>query len=202
MIGWTEDDRRAVDDFVSRELDDAPFVVIAPMTGWPSRVWPLERWAAVADAVAERLDRRVVLVCGGGAKDRAGMEVVTSAMRTRAPVAAGTFGFRALSALIDRAALVISGDTGPMHVASAVRTPYVALFGPSPVERFAPLVGEGIALSHRVPCGPCHQLNCGNVGDANQLCLKLITTDEVIESSQKMLLRDLQRVGFQKLTMA
>ena len=101
-----------------------------------------------------------------------------------------------------RAALVVSGDTGPMHVASAVRTPYVALFGPSPVERFAPLVGEGVTISHDVECGPCHQLNCMKSGDDHQLCLTRISVEEVIQAARSLTRIAVKREAIHLLPMA
>jgi heptosyltransferase-2 len=74
-----------------------------------------------------------------------------------------------------------------MHVASGVGTPYVALFGPSPVPRFAPLVGKGLPLMHPVECGPCHQFTCRNTGDDYQKCLKLITPEEVVRAALRYL---------------
>lgn len=178
-IGWTDDDERDVEDYLRKEVGDTPFVVIAPLTGWPSRIWPLERFATVADNIAAETGCKIILTSGGGAKDVEAVQTIAAKMRTTAHLALGRFGLRGLSVLIDRAALVLSGDTGPMHIASAVNTPYVALFGPSPIERFAPLVGRGLPMAHRVPCGPCHQLHCPNTGDNHQLCMKLLTTDEV-----------------------
>jgi ADP-heptose:LPS heptosyltransferase len=58
-------------------------------------------------------------------------------------------------ALIHRCTFLISGDTGPMHIAAAVGTPYLALFGATPAKGRAPLTGKGLVLQHPVPCGPC-----------------------------------------------
>jgi ADP-heptose:LPS heptosyltransferase len=187
VMGFTETDLRLALEYIDRELKGQPFVVVAPLTGWPSRVWPAERFAAVSDLLQERTGHKVVLVSGGGEKDRAVIEEITGRMRHPPSRAVGTFGFRALSALISKAALVLSGDTGPMHIASAFDTPYVALFGPSPIERFAPIVGKGLPMARSVPCGPCHQLECPNQGDDHQLCLKLLTVDDVFAAATSFL---------------
>lgn len=182
VMGYTNDDARAADAYITGELEGAPFVLVAPLTGWPSRVWPAERYAAICDGIAQATGHRVVLTSGGNPKDRAVVEYVAELMQTRPHLAIGTFGLRALAALIERADLVLSGDTGPMHIASAVDTPYVALFGPSPIERFAPLVGRGLPMARPVPCGPCHQFECKNKGDDHQLCLKLLTVEDVLDA--------------------
>jgi ADP-heptose:LPS heptosyltransferase len=178
-MGYTAADEQTAAEYIDRELDGEPFIVVAPLTGWPSRQWPPERFAAAADAITRASGRRVVLVSGGGEQDRAVVEQITGLMETRPHRACGVFGFRGLAALITRADAVVSGDTGPMHVAAAVGTPYVALFGPTPPERFAPQVGPGRTLLHPVPCGPCHQKQCRNTGDDYLRCLRLITVEEV-----------------------
>ena len=186
-MGFTEGDLRQAEDYIQNELQGQSFVVVAPLTGWPSRVWPVERFAAVSDHILQTTGHKVVLVSGGSEKDRVVIEQIAAQMRHTPHRAVGTFGLRALSALISKAALVLSGDTGPMHIASAFDTPYVALFGPSPVSRFAPLVGRGLPMAKGVPCGPCHKFNCPNKGEDHQLCLKLLTVEEVTAAVESYL---------------
>ena len=82
--------------------------------------------------------------------------------------------FRQMAALIARAPALVSGDTGPMHVAAAVGTPFVALFGPTPADGRAPLAGRGTVLLHPVPCGPCDQKVCPNKDEDQMRCMRLI----------------------------
>lgn len=187
IMGFTQSDLREAENYIENELEGQPFVVVAPLTGWPSRVWPIGRFAAVSDHLLQTTGHKVVIVSGGSPKDRAVIDTISGQMRHTPATAAGTFGFRALSALISKAALVLSGDTGPMHIASAYNTPYVALFGPSPVERFAPLVGRGLPMARSVPCGPCHKFKCPNEGENHQLCLKLLSVEEVIAAVESLL---------------
>jgi ADP-heptose:LPS heptosyltransferase len=188
VMGFTQEDLRQADDYIRDELQGKPFVVVAPLTGWPSRVWPPERFAAVSDHILQTTGHEVVLVSGGSERDSAAIHQIAGQMRHRPHLGIGTFGFRALSALISKAALVLSGDTGPMHIASAFDTPYVALFGPSPVERFAPLVGRGLPMAKSVPCGPCHKFDCPNKEEEHQLCLKLLSAEEVNAAVDSFLL--------------
>ena len=187
-MGYTADDARAVERFLAgRDVDRGPaarLVVIAPRTGWPSRNWPPERYAELADRLAQREGCRIVL--SGGGRERAALEEVAGYMRTRPVLAAGSLTFRQLAALIDRAALLVSGDTGPMHVAGAVGTPFLALFGPTPVQGRAPVGGRGVALAHPVPCGPCEQKRCPRV-DEPLLCLRLITVEEALAAAGPLL---------------
>ena len=186
VIGYTEEDRASADRFLASagHEEDERLVVIAPTTNWPSRCWPGERFAELGDRLAEERPCRVLLI--GTARDRAALDTVAKRMRTRPVVAAGTLTFRQMAALIGRAGLVVSGDTGPMHVAAAVGTPFLALFGPTPTEGRVPLTGGGIALAHPVPCGPCEQERCPRT-DEPLLCLRLITVEEALAAASRLL---------------
>jgi ADP-heptose:LPS heptosyltransferase len=127
-----------------------------------------------------------VLICSGRPEEKDPVTTLAATMNPRPLVSAGNLTFRQMSALIARAALVISGDTGPMHVAAAVNTPYLALFGPTPVDGRAPLTAIGKCIAHDVPCGPCDQKTCGNIGEKFMLCMRLITVDEVLDAANRL----------------
>jgi ADP-heptose:LPS heptosyltransferase len=183
-LGFTREDEAEASAFLARHHLDR-FVMIAPVTGWPSRNWPEERFAALGDAIARRHRCRVVLI--GGPGDREAVSRVAAVMENEPVMAAGAFGFRTMAAVLARAMLLISGDTGPMHAAAAVETPYLALFGPTPTQDRVPLVGRGMALAHSVPCGPCDRKRCGNTGDDILRCLRLITVDEASAAADELL---------------
>jgi ADP-heptose:LPS heptosyltransferase len=185
-LGYTEADAVAAARFAAEhELADR-FVVVAPQAGWPSRCWPAERYAALGDALAAEHRCGIVLI--GEARDREALEGIRGRMRAPAATAAGRFGFREMAAVIARAVLLVSGDTGPMHVAAAVGTPYLALFGPTPVAGRAPLAGVGRALAHPVPCGPCDRKRCANTGaDDHLLCLRKITAEEARAAAGRLM---------------
>jgi ADP-heptose:LPS heptosyltransferase len=183
-FGFTREDEEAASRFLAGN-GLRRFVMIAPVTGWPSRNWPEERYAALGDALARHHGCRIVLI--GGPGDREAVARVAAGMETEPVNAAGAFGFRTMGALVARASLLISGDTGPMHAAAAVETPYLALFGPTPTQDRVPLVGAGRALAHSVPCGPCDKKRCGNTGDDVLRCLRLITVDEAFAAASGLL---------------
>ncbi len=187
VIGITMEDRHAANDLLVRG-GISPMervIVIAPRTTWPTKCWPEERYGALGDSLSRDHGCRVVLI--GTEREREAMGRVAAHMQTAPIIAAGALSFRQMAALIARAALVVSGDTGPMHVAAAVGTPYLALFGPTSPRRFAPLVGYGETLSHAVPCGPCELMDCANLGENHFLCMRLITVDEVLEATSRLL---------------
>jgi ADP-heptose:LPS heptosyltransferase len=104
--------------------------------GYGAKEWPVERFAAVAAALRERGHR--VVVTGSAAQRPRALGVAARAGLPEAAVLAGTTGLPELAALVAGAALLVSGDTGVAHLASAYRRPSVVLFGPAPVEEWGP----------------------------------------------------------------
>ncbi|MBV9850779.1 MAG: glycosyltransferase family 9 protein [Armatimonadetes bacterium] len=200
QLGYTEQDAAAVSRFLAQNHlpSGARFVVVAPQTTWPTRNWPPERYVEVVDALARQGDR--VVVVGNSPRPRPRrkrgaehdeefrdvVQEVAAGLQSPPIVAQDALTFRQLAALIDRAALVISGDTGPMHMAAALDTPYVSLFGPTAPEWYAPQAGRGIALAHPVPCGPCDQKFCRNEARDHR-CMRLITPSEVLRATDSLL---------------
>jgi ADP-heptose:LPS heptosyltransferase len=192
-LGYTEEDRRYAERFlIEHQLLDmpgqrAPFVVLVPLTTWPTKCWPSERYVELGDALQQR-GFRIILT--GSAKEQEAVEGIAARMAERPAIAAGMMTFRQTAALMDRAALVVSGDTGPMHAAAALEKPYVALFGSTSPRWYGPLMGHGKMLFHPVPCGPCDQKRCPNQGDDFERCMRLLTVEEVLEASLSLLSRE------------
>ena len=186
-LGFTAADASVAEQFLQQgNVKDQPFVVLAPMTTWPSRNWPAERYAQLGDALA-RQGRRIVLIGSAHPDEQAAVGAIAAAMQSAPVTALGTLTFRQMAALLARASLVISGDTGPMHVAAAVGTPYLALFGPTPILGRAPQAGRGLSLAHPVPCGPCDKKHCANSVSDYLLCLHLITVEEAAAAADRLL---------------
>lgn len=187
-MGYTSEDATHVTRFLS-ETGVTPgerLVVLAPLTTWPTKCWPLERYAALGDALWRRDGCRIIVI--GSAKEREAVQALAAQMESRPLVAAGDLTFRQMAALVGRASLLVSGDTGPMHVATALGTPQIALFGPTSPEWYGPRTGWAISLIHPVPCGPCDQKVCRNAADPH-LCMRLISVEEALENACALLER-------------
>ena len=169
-------------------------VVIHVSAGNPFRRWPLAAFATVASALAARDARRRVVITSGPSEEAAAEWVIAEA-RAHLPesdrnrvLACGEFSLAELRALVERAALYIGGDSGPLHIASTSRVPIVALYGPTLPERsrpwraaiwpVEPVEVEGLA------CRPCDQRVC-LPGDFR--CLTGITPQQVIDASERVL---------------
>lgn len=131
-LGYTDNDLQAVRAWLAAqgvEIASQRIILIAPFTTWPSRCWPVERYAEIGDRLAQESGSRIVLI--GSPKEKNGVKKLADVMQCRPILAAGELSLRQLIALIDISALLVSGDTGPMHIAAAVQTPNVAIFGPT-----------------------------------------------------------------------
>ena len=136
----------------------APFVCVHPGAQLASRRWPPERFAAVADALAAR-GFRVLLT--GGPQEAALTAEVARQMHHPALDLAGRTELFTLGALLERARLLVSNDTGVMHVATALGTPSVAISSGADVARWAPLdAARHPVLWHAVACRPCAHRVC------------------------------------------
>ena len=184
-MGYTSEDKAAAEGFLRSQglTPGQGFVVLAPMTTWPTKCWPAARFIALGDALARR-GRRIVLM--GSGKERPALEQMAARMETAPVMVAGELSFRQAAALLDRAALLVSGDTGPMHVASALGTPQVALFGPTSPAWYGPRSGRALVMAHPVPCGPCDKKICRNADDPH-LCMRLLSVEEVLENATTLL---------------
>ncbi|MGA6927227.1 MAG: lipopolysaccharide heptosyltransferase I [Desulfosarcina sp.] len=173
---------------VDRLLSDAGLggarrlVAINPMALWETKLWRTDRFAALADRLIH--DHALDVVFTGGAEDRPAVEAIRAAMTAPAINLAGRTRLKMLAALYHRSLLLVSTDTGPMHLAAAVGTPVVALFGPTAPWRTGPF-GEG----HRIvraapPCSPCFWRSC----DAHRCCcMANISVDRVAEAVKQTL---------------
>jgi hypothetical protein len=128
-----------------------PIVAIAPGARWATKRWPAERFARVAEALAAQ---GASIVLAGGPSDRDALAATRSALR--APVAAdlSPLPIDGLAAALARVRLLVACDSGPVHLAAAVGTPALALFGPTSTVRWGP-PPPGRALSLGLACSPC-----------------------------------------------
>ena len=162
----------AADAVVSRAASSG-YVLINPGAAWPNKRWPPDRFGALAAAIRERHGLRSVVLWGPG-EERAASDVV-AASRGAAEQAPQTT-ITDILALATRASLMVSGDTGPLHIAAAVGTPIVALFGPTRTERNGPWSSSDISLTRFDTCVCHYERRCRRA----QPCIDDIGVDEVV----------------------
>ncbi len=174
-------DRAALDRDLPELARGGPIACVHPGAQLPSRRWPLERFAAVADALAER---GLQIVLTGTAGERELVAQVQRHMRHRALDLAGRTTLWTLGALLERAQLLVCNDTGVQHVAAALGTASVAVSCGADVARWAPLD----SARHRVlwadaPCRPCAHRDCPTQHE----CAREVSADAVAAAAVSML---------------
>jgi len=174
---------------------DDELIVIHVSAGNPFRRWPQDSFALLITMLLRRRPRRrVIVVAGPSDRDAAarvmGESIDRIEMADRNRVASAEFTLDELRALMDRAALYIGGDSGPMHIASTTTVPIVGLYGPTlPVRSQpwrAPQWPSEAAELEGLPCRPCDQRVC-EPGDFR--CLTRLTPEHVIQAAERALVR-------------
>lgn len=177
-----EEDRAFVDRWLgSRAIAPGDAVVaIHPGSGRsaPGRRWPAERFARLSDMISQRYGAHVMLT--GTLDEKELIESVADAMVEEPVLGVGDFSFRQVAALLGRCTLAVSNDTGLVHVAAAMRTPVVALFGPNLPLRYRP-IGEGHGVLYKaVECSPCINIHLGQTKTCDTpVCMGSISLEEV-----------------------
>jgi len=156
------------------------YVVINPGAAWLNKRWPPDRFGALAAALRDRAGLRSLVTWGPAERDLANAVVAAS---SGAATAAPETSVADVAALMRDAALIISGDTGPLHIAAAMGTPLVGLYGPTWPERNGPWHPRDIVLSRANVCVCHHKRQCLRGAP----CINGITVDEVIAASLKRL---------------
>ena len=148
-LGLTADDYRAADDWLDAAGVPPGFTALAP-----GSVWATKRWPGYAD-LAAALEGPIVVV--GGPEDREPAEAVAARAPDRVRIAAGALTLRQSAALIARARVLVTNDSAPLHLATAVGTPVVAVFGPTvPAQGFGPRGPRDAAVGVTgLACRPC-----------------------------------------------
>ncbi len=139
-------------------LGNARLAALCPGSAFAAtKRWPAERYAALADALSERGFACALLI--GPAERELGARVASSA-RARVPVLGADLDPVELAALLARARVAVTNDSGPMHLAGAVGTPTVAFFGATDPGRTGPSGSPSRVLDRYVSCSPCFQTEC------------------------------------------
>jgi heptosyltransferase I len=154
-------------------------VAINPMARWDTKLWQSHKFAHVADRISENGFK----VCFTGAKDDIDeIEKILSFMTHTAVNLAGKTSLKTLAALYEKAELVLTTDTGPMHIAAAINTPVVALFGPTASWRTGPFGDGHQVVGVKMDCSPCFKRFCPTMA-----CMNDITVDMVMGKIEKIL---------------
>ena len=133
-----------------------PIVAMHVSGGRPIKQWPVERFADVGRWLVNQ--RHASLVLTGGSEDRASNALVCTQIHPVPALDVSGLSLVEAAAILERCDLIVTGDTGPMHLAHAVGTPVVAIFGPSDPQRYAPRGVRDRLVRIDLPCAPCNRI--------------------------------------------
>jgi heptosyltransferase-2 len=185
---------------LAAQIGERRYAVLAPgATFGPTKRWPAERFARVAERLATGPGLAVVLV--GGRGDAATGTAVAAALSGAAgqhggaQVAVadltGKTDLADLAAVLQGAAVVVANDSGPLHLARAVGTPAVGIFGSTEPKWTGPRGGRIVIAAERPPCAPCFKRRCG----IGFVCLTRIAVDDVAAAAEAALATSFPQVA-------
>ena len=154
-------------------------VAINPMARWPTKLWEPEHFAALAERL-ESEDIRVVFT--GSREDTPALDQIGRFMTRLYRRLDGKTSLHTLAALYRRAQVVVTTDSGPMHLAAAVGTPVVALFGPTAPWRTGPYGGNHVVLRMDLACSPCFKKQCLTTLYEDRACMRRLSVDRVADA--------------------
>ena len=187
----TQDQEFAARYLVEQEVgDDDPLVCIHPGAGARVKLWRNEGWAQVADNLVEKYGVKVILT--GSASEAPLVLAIAERMACQPIVAAGQTTLGQLAALMARCRLVLGVDSGPLHLAVAVGTPTVHLYGPVDSHTFGPWgdPARHVVLTSDTDCIPCNCLDYRADELENHRCVWDISEAQVSEAAGQLLERD------------
>jgi len=153
------------------QLEEGKFIIINPVAYWETKLWDNEKFAALADMIRINLNSKVVFT----GSENVPILQITAKMSTAAINLGGKTSLSELSCLYKKALLVVTTDSGPMHLAAALNTPVIALFGPTDPARTGPYGVNHTVIRADLPCSPCFLKKC-----ATKKCMQDITPEQVM----------------------
>ena len=153
-------------------------MVVNPIAFWETKLWEEGKFAELCDRVWLEVGLPVILTGGAAAP----LDNIQGRMKTEAVNLGGQTTLRELACLYRQAALVITTDSGPMHLAAAVGTPIVALFGPTDPLRTGPYGPGHRVIRRELACMPCFQKRC-----ETKQCMREIDVEEVLTATKEIL---------------
>lgn len=177
---WDEAEQTRVENLLREKglAQGQPYLVVHPTSRWMFKTWKVEGYSRVIDAVQGEMGTPVVLTGGPEEKEKAAVRGILSHCRSRPLDLSNRLSLKELGALIAGASGFLGVDSAPMHMAAAVGTPAVALFGPSGDIMWGPWGRGHRVIKRNWSCRPCGQDGCD--GTKISRCLEAIEPEEVL----------------------
>ena len=173
-------DKRYVDDLLFGLERNRALVAINPMAKWESKLWDLERFGCLADVINTNLGAATIFT--GSESDKSAIEKIVANMTTKTLNLAGKTNLKQLAYLYGKCAVVVSTDTGPMHMAAAMGSSVVGIFGPTSPLRTGPYGRKHRVVRVGLPCSPCFKKSCDHMS-----CMKGISVEQVYDTVKEVI---------------
>jgi lipopolysaccharide heptosyltransferase I len=174
-----EDDEYINEFFKKNGVGKKPIIAVNPGAGWKTKEWGIKNYAEMCNRIIKEIDADVILTWGPG--EDAMIKGVTASMSC-SPLVAPPTSLGQLIALLKRCRLFVGGDTGPLHIAAALKIPTVAIYGPSSPQRNGPYGDNHIIVHKKIECSGCYKRNCDILK-----CIKMISVDDVFLAVNRQL---------------
>jgi len=189
-VFYSQEDKEFIDQLLQQEGvgPQDPLVHVHPTARWLFKCWRDEGMARVIDELQATGKVRVVLTGGGEKKELEKIDRILEYCQTHPLNLAGRMNLKQLAALSQRCRFFIGVDTAPMHIAAAVGTPVIALFGPSGEVNWGPWGHGHVVIKKDLECRPCGRDGCQ--GSKKSRCLEEISEEEVLLEAFRFLAND------------
>lgn len=178
------EDERYVDNFLGSQWLSSNQKLVGINIGaskrWKTKVWPIRQLANFCELLSSR-DIRVV-VTGNSDDAKRAAELINSLPKAKIIDGCAKLSINQLAALIKKCSVYISADSAPLHVAAAMKTPFVALFGPTDPLRHLPPAKDFFVIRKELSCSACYKSKC-----LKPKCMETISAEEVMEAVDKLL---------------
>ncbi|MCA8989575.1 MAG: lipopolysaccharide heptosyltransferase II [Planctomycetaceae bacterium] len=186
QLGVGEQDRKRVDEILA-EIP-GPFLAIHPGAMWVTKRWPISSFAEVGKRACQQYGLHLVVVGTQGEKGAA--EQLCQQVRQACPERivrnlAGETSLKQLAVVLDRARIVLSNDSGPMHMAAMMGTPVVGIFTCTSAQRSGPGGKQHQLVQAKVPCAASYRKQCPFSGSGHMQCLSAVSVFQVWSAFQR-----------------
>jgi lipopolysaccharide heptosyltransferase II len=175
--------KKAAEIFKNEQISASDFVaIINPGGNWLLKRWLPERFAQVANFLIDKFKAKIII--SGSSKDIPLAKEIADKLTQKPVILCGRTSLKELGAIIQRCQLFISADSGPMHISAALKTPLIALFGPTSPRITGPIGTGKIKIIHKdIGCKiPCYEVNC-----AGNRCMQAISAQDCIKAIEEII---------------
>jgi len=178
------DEKRTVEEILKKNGINRPFISVHPGSRLPLKQWPSEQCAILYDKIIEELNISLVIL--GAKQEKRLVEDIVRRMKNKPVVLAGHLSLREVSGILSKTTIFVCNDSAPMHIASAMKTPTVGIFGPSKSIETGPYGNNCRVVEKMFPCRyTCDESVCRH--KIHNDCMKSITVDDVFNEVVRLM---------------